>query len=538
MFWVVNNMASQCHINVLLLLAISFFTNVNSSIRETKTHAGSKPHLVMVLQDDLGHHDVGFNNEQMSSLTPNIDNVAKSGIILTNHLVHFHCSPTRRSFITGRLPIHHGEMLSGVATDDVDLRWNLISDKMHSAGYECHWIGKGHTGYKSYHHLPTQRGFDSFTGFLAGSQSYTSTDRWQNLVPYNGSVYSSELFGMETINRIEQRDQTKPFFLYLPWQAVHSPYDDVPGWYCNSCDKFLPYPGVYAGMLNSSDYYFGQVIQKFKSSNMWDNMLLVYSSDNGGVSENGLAGINYPLRGEKHSNWNGGFRVAAFVSGGLIPTNLRGTTSNFRLHIVDWYATFAIMAGVSPRDDPPIKPLPVDPSQPTKDIYGNVSYPGVDGVDVWPFLMDNSSDIFAAHPNITISAQVILVNEYKLLIGQGSVGDSGEKTKGKDGWRYPNGTWISPPASMTCGLAWGPQAVYDPCLFVESDIREMNDMSKSNPEMVQQLWGLLNLSVLTSFHSRSPANLLGPCNTQCATNTWKSLGGSGDGPVCGVPGCT
>eukprot|EP00039_Didymoeca_costata_P032538 m.38237 g.38237 ORF g.38237 m.38237 type:complete len:333 (+) comp9412_c0_seq1:2-1000(+) len=261
MFWVVNNMASQCHINVLLLLAISFFTNVNSSIRETKTHAGSKPHLVMVLQDDLGHHDVGFNNEQMSSLTPNIDNVAKSGIILTNHLVHFHCSPTRRSFITGRLPIHHGEMLSGVATDDVDLRWNLISDKMHSAGYECHWIGKGHTGYKSYHHLPTQRGFDSFTGFLAGSQSYTSTDRWQNLVPYNGSVYSSELFGMETINRIEQRDQTKPFFLYLPWQAVHSPYDDVPGWYCNSCDKFLPYPGVYAGMLNSSDYYFGQVIQ-------------------------------------------------------------------------------------------------------------------------------------------------------------------------------------------------------------------------------------------------------------------------------------
>ena len=84
--------------------------------------------------------------------------------------VHYHCSPTRRSFISGRLPIHHGEELSAVAGDDVDLRWTLIGSKLAQAGYRSHWVGKSHTGYKSMAHLPVNRGFDSHLGFLGGSQ--------------------------------------------------------------------------------------------------------------------------------------------------------------------------------------------------------------------------------------------------------------------------------------------------------------------------------------------------------------------------------
>ena len=78
------------------------------------------------------------------------------------------------------------------------------------------------------------------------------------------------------------------------------------------------------------------MVALLKERGMWEMTLMVYSSDNGGVTMGKLQGNNYPLRGEKHSNWRGGYRVAAFIAGGMIPTGLRGTTSNLRVHVVDW----------------------------------------------------------------------------------------------------------------------------------------------------------------------------------------------------------
>ena len=160
----------------------------------------------------------------MLSVSSNITALARSGVVLTNHLVHFHCSPTRRSFVSGRLPLHHGEGLSAVASDDLDLRWSLISDKLGSAGYRTHWIGKGHTGFLSVNHLPTNRGFDSFLGFLSGSQSYVSGDRWMDGGPSTGGFnYSSVLFGERAVNVVNSHPPSEPLFIYLAWQAVHSP---------------------------------------------------------------------------------------------------------------------------------------------------------------------------------------------------------------------------------------------------------------------------------------------------------------------------
>lgn len=137
-------------------------------------------------------------------------------------------------------------------------------------------------------------------------------------------------------------------------------------------------------MLNEADIWIGKIADELKSNGMWDNTLIVYSSDNGGVTD----GINYPLRGEKHSNWQGGMKVAAFVSGGLIPKNLRGTRNDINMHIVDWYPTICNLAGVGNcTDNPSVPPLPVDINDPTKDIYGKSSYPPLDGVDVWDMLM-------------------------------------------------------------------------------------------------------------------------------------------------------
>lgn len=142
------------------------------------------------------------------------------GVVLANHYVHWHCSPTRRSFLTGRLPIHHGEMLSGVATDDIELRWQMISQKLSSVGYRCLAYGKGHTGFLSMQHLWTNRGFEHWTGFMAGAQSYTSDDRWQDDGPYANQTYATYLYGEQALASVAAHDAATPLFLYLPDQAV------------------------------------------------------------------------------------------------------------------------------------------------------------------------------------------------------------------------------------------------------------------------------------------------------------------------------
>ena len=396
---------------------------------------GSKPHLVFILQDDLGHFDVAFSGNKAAALiTANITKLASEGVILNNHYVHWHCSPTRRSFLSGRLPVHHHEQLSDDATDDLDLRYTWISGKLKQAGYQSFWFGKGHTGYKSVAHLPTHNGFDRFVGFLSGSQSYTSTDRWEGDHPLNtdaeftnpprvcvpgavpddiietvaqharatgpGAVcaralelacdadrlnhtvclscaanqtakanctnteigrfcseappprphpqppqhndsnchadtYSTTLYGELCLAAIAAHDKAGPFFLYFPIQAVHGPYDAVP---------FNPIDDTYMGMLWDSDVYVGAIVNLLKKKAMYENTLLVYSADNGaGGGPPHLApgtgtGLNWPLRGEKHTNWEGGLKAAAFVGGGLVPAQLRGTSSDVNCHIVG--ATF------------------------------------------------------------------------------------------------------------------------------------------------------------------------------------------------------
>ena len=102
----------------------------------------------MFLQDDLGFDDVSFTNGNPVNMevTANITAAAKEGIVLKRHYVHWHCSPTRRTFLTGRLPLHHSEFLSPDSSgDDIDLRWTTIAQKVKSAGYQAYWYGKGHT---------------------------------------------------------------------------------------------------------------------------------------------------------------------------------------------------------------------------------------------------------------------------------------------------------------------------------------------------------------------------------------------------------
>ena len=244
-------------------------------------------------------------------------------------------------------------------------------------------------------------------------------------------------------------------------------------------------------------------------------------------------------------------RVAAFVSGGLLPPAQRGTVSGTRMHIVDWYPTFCKLAGVDPADDSPVPPLPVDPADPGKDIYnGNASWPGVDGEDVWPAIVDPAEHggFLQVHPTLVLSREVLLRGRFKILTAER--GNTNQVHYAwENGWEYPNGTWTQPAAGDTCGAVYGgptnwSKTVFRPCLFdLVADPREQRDLSQAGANytaLLQDMWAELNTTWLGYYHARSPAELTGPCNPACANAHWRGRDKAwinDHGPVCGVPGC-
>eukprot|EP01063_Lacrimia_lanifica_P025759 TRINITY_DN3371_c0_g1_i1.p2 TRINITY_DN3371_c0_g1~~TRINITY_DN3371_c0_g1_i1.p2 ORF type:complete len:533 (+),score=206.33 TRINITY_DN3371_c0_g1_i1:66-1664(+) len=508
------------------------------------------PHLVFILADDLGWHDTsvfGDQSRETRAATANMTALADDGVRLSHHYVHWHCSPTRRSFVSGRLPLHHGEGLSAIDGDDLDLRWRWVSEMLADEGYVGHWYGKGHTGYKSMQHLPANRGFAGGSVlYLTGAGSYytlarmNGTEPWytQETAPHQ---YSTDLFGSLAVSAVEAHDATKPMFLYLPWQAVHTPYDLPP-----HCDAAGPSNGVdpkIRTMIKDVDRWVGALTAALKKKGMYDNTLIVFSSDNGGAAPNSMpksgGGNNYPLRGQKHSNWQGGMRTQTFVSGGYVPARLRGTTNDGTYHVVDWYPTFCKLAGGTNCDDAsPVAPLPVDPAHPSKDIYqGEKAWPSVDGRDIWGSI---TAGAHSAPEYLWLSEQVMIQDgRYKIVVAQQEPGLAAGPVSG---WRQADGSWVDGPkidGAVGCGVAFQHRSHFRPCLFdLSTDEREEHDLSAARPELLQALWKQLNTTQLTRFTSRSPAALLGACNETCAEEYWTAAyRGSFPGPYCGVPGC-
>eukprot|EP01063_Lacrimia_lanifica_P025760 TRINITY_DN3371_c0_g1_i2.p1 TRINITY_DN3371_c0_g1~~TRINITY_DN3371_c0_g1_i2.p1 ORF type:complete len:532 (+),score=153.21 TRINITY_DN3371_c0_g1_i2:95-1690(+) len=512
--------------------------------------AGPAPHLVFILADDLGWHDTsvfGDQSPETRAATHNMTALADEGVRLSHHYVHWHCSPTRRTFLSGRTPLHHGEALSDTATDDLDLRWRWVSEVLADEGYVGHWYGKGHTGFMSMEHLPANRGFDGGSVlFLGGSGSYYNMPRMNGTAPLfteatDPHTYSTDLFGSLAVAAVEAHDAARPMFMYLPWQAVHGPYD-LPPHACSlgggGGNGFVD-PQIRA-MIADVDRWVGALVAALKKKEMYDNTLIVWTSDNGGMWKPKTGGgNNFPLRGEKHTNWQGGMRTQTFVSGGVVPAGLRGTTNDGTYHVSDWYPTFCKLAGGKRCDDAaPVPPLPVDPTDPSKDIYGKHSWPSVDGRDIWGALTAGAAS--APAYQWLSSESAIKDGRWKIVLAQPDPSLEAAFPP-VAGWRKADGEWIEGPGLDTagCGLAFQNRTRFAPCLFdLHADPREKHDLSAARPDLVADLWGRLNATRLTRFAARSPAALLGPCNEACARKHWRrAYQGEFEGPICGVPGC-
>ena len=323
-----------------------------------------KPHVVLWLTDDQGWSNVGYHNPHFH--TPNMDRLAKHGVKLERHYTFPWCAPSRASLMTGRMP-HRGFQEAGQRVPG-DVR--MLSQLMRGAGYSTHHVGKWHLGLTRAWQYPTSRGFDTSLGFMGGGVDYVSSrisdhalgDDWmcagvdlqQNGGPASrrDGVFSGTWIGAEIDWAVYNRTQSKPMFLYVALQAMHSPTPGVevlaPFMTHYREQKEGPRFAASAALITHADQLLGRLVHSLRDAGMWDETLVIHLSDNGGQVnwvEEEVQGNNWPLRGMKRSLFEGGVRVPAFVGGGALPYPARGRVLDGYVHLADWFATLRDLSG-------------------------------------------------------------------------------------------------------------------------------------------------------------------------------------------------
>lgn len=377
-----------------------------------------QPDIVFFLIDDLGYADCGFNGGKEIK-TPNIDRLAQSGAIIENHYVQPVCSPTRSTLMTGRYPTHTGvyTIVSPGAGWGLPLAERTLADALRSAGYRTALTGKWHLGEFEKAYQPNARGFDHQYGHFFGMLDYFTHERmnkldwYRNGAPLKEEGYTTQLIAKEACKVITTGDSSKPLFLYVPFNGVHSPFQ-VPDSYLKPYAHLKGNRQKLAGMLAAVDEAIGQIEGALKQAGRLENTLIVFSSDNGGPPP----GDNAPLRDFKGSIFEGGVRAAAFATWpGRIPA---GKRIRQPMHMVDWYPTLIRQAGGSLEQKLPI-----------------------DGLDVWPMLTKQAASPHDAILSVSTqgpSRAAVRMGDWKLIVDGGAddIAPPGKKKGKKAAGKY------------------------------------------------------------------------------------------------------
>ena len=310
-----------------ILCAMHFVVAQDNKLDNNNTE--SRPNFIIIMADDLGYGDISsYGNTYIN--TPNIDRLAKEGIKFTDfHSNGAVCSPTRAALLTGKYQQRTG--VGGVITAASHREVGLaiaevtIADELKKYGYNTGIFGKWHLGYDAKFN-PSLQGFDQFKGFVSGNVDYHAHidqegyfDWWDNTKIKDDKGYTTDLiteYGLNFIDRNNPKETGKPFFLYLPHESPHYPYQ-------RRIDKVLrrvgekgtdPVPvdsirGIYKEMVEVLDEGVGQIMKKLKETGLDRNTIVIFCSDNG-ASQNGSNGI---LRGYKAGLYEGGHRVPAIA---------------------------------------------------------------------------------------------------------------------------------------------------------------------------------------------------------------------------------
>lgn len=392
-----------------------------SNSLEDSQQATKQPNILHIILDDWGWGDATWHRpEKMlrhTPKTPSMDALLQQGVELDRHYVFRVCSPTRSAIQTGRNPLqvniqnfvsdhawNKKDNISGFA--GIPLAMTGVAEHMTRAGYETHFYGKWDAGMATGRHTPMGRGYahslaywghgndmwNFENGVICGQdpvqEKVLIKELWeddgpawhlendarcgqhkQHPGPGTRCTYEEVLFKDRVLKAIKERPAGKPLFIVWAPHLVHLPYQ-VPWEYL---ERWAHIKGdwqrqyLYA-LIEYADEEIGNVVTALLDEGIWKDTIVVLHSDNGAPTEE--AGNNWPLKGGKNSNWEGGIRVNALVSGGFLPQDARGTKTEGLITGWDWYATFVSMAGEDPTDK----------------VAEMAGLPPIDSYNMWPMI--------------------------------------------------------------------------------------------------------------------------------------------------------
>jgi arylsulfatase A-like enzyme len=496
---------------------------------QTASPAPQYPHIFFVLTDDAGF---GVWPSQGVIKTPALDELAKESFVLNEFYAWQFCSPSRGAFLTGRypwrLPNSRINLIPSYVLDGTPLGYNMLPRRLASRNFLSYHSGKWHQGLAWNEFTPLARGFNYTDAFLSGGEDHFTQvadlsvgdcnspgssirDAWFMNSTSLGAIgeYTGTRFSQRAVEYVEQHAQNFPdksMFLYLALHNTHGPLEALPE-YIKMYNSTYPFPQQhsYYAMMSTVDDTVANLTAAIKKAGLWDNSIFIFTTDNGAPVQ--VGGTNYPLRGGKGSNWNGGFQVPFMISGGALPVSQRGKVAPLGnpLSITDMYATILSIAGINDASDP-----------------GGPA--AIDSLNAWPFLSGQVPSSPRADVPLVIDHNMytdqdkafgaIRLKNYKLLIGS----IEGEMQSSWYGHFSPNASVPMPSLNYTaCSHGIPPYG----CLFdVVADPSEHNDLATQLPDVMNQMLELF-YSYNSSYHppkNNPPSDEKGLCQAALAND--------------------
>lgn len=336
----------------------------------SQAFAAEKPNIVVIWGDDIGQTNIStYSRGMMGYKTPNIDRIASEGMMFTDYYGEQSCTAGRSSFITGQSVFRTGLSKVGLpgAKEGLAAEDPTIAEMLKPLGYATGQFGKNHLGDRD-EHLPTNHGFDEFLGNLyhlnaeeePENMDYPKDPEFRKKFGPRGVIKSFadgriEDTGPLTKKRMETVDDEtvaaaldfmdrqhaagKPFFLW--WNGTRMHFRT----HVKEENRGISGQDEYSDGMVEHDRHVGEILKKIDDLGITDNTIVFYSTDNGPHYNTWPDAASTPFRGEKNTNWEGGWRVPAMVKwpGKIKP----GTVSNEIMHHMDWLPTFVAAAGVT-----------------------------------------------------------------------------------------------------------------------------------------------------------------------------------------------
>ena len=334
-----------------------------------------KPNILVMVADDLGWADVGYHGGDID--TPSLDRLAEQGVQLNRFYTTPICSPTRAALMTGRDPIRLGVAYGVILPWDnigVHPDEHFMPQSFQGAGYQTAMVGKWHLGHAQMTYHPNNRGFDHFyghlhteVGFYPPFANQGGKDFQLNGVSIDDDGYETYLLADEVSRYIRERDKNRPFFMYMPFIAPHTPLDapqelqdkykdidtDLPPARSRQTDDtrriatMMLQPSarpMYAAVVDAMDQAIGQVLQTLEEEGIADNTIVLFFSDNGGAAYSYGGANNAPLRGGKGETFEGGIRVVSLLRWPAMLSS--GRKFDQIMSVMDVFPTLAAAAGI------------------------------------------------------------------------------------------------------------------------------------------------------------------------------------------------